>query len=186
MADNQTIDKAKTQMQKSVNALNERLASVRAGRANASLLNNITVDYYGAETPLNQIAAIHVPEARVLTITPYDKTAVEAIEKAINVSNLGINPSVNDDVIRLVVPQLTGDRRKEIAKEVSTYGEDAKIAIRNIRRDAMDSLKKAQKEDDISDDEIHTLEDNVQKLTNDATKNIDQIVKDKQKEITED
>ncbi|WP_125704334.1 ribosome recycling factor [Lacticaseibacillus daqingensis] len=182
---NATIEAAKTQMGKSEEALARELGNIRAGRANASLLNRIEVEYYGAPTPLNQMAAITIPEPRVLMITPYDKTALKNIEAALNMSDLGINPANDGNAIRLVIPQLTGERRQEIAKEVGKYAEEAKIAVRNIRRDALDKLKKQEKASEITEDDLHRAEKDVQKITDDATKRIDAIAADKEKEIKE-
>ena len=170
---NQIIEQAKVNMGKTEESLQRELGNIRAGRANASLLNQITVDYYGAPTPLNQMAAITVPEARVLQISPYDKSSLKNIETAINASDLGINPANDGDVIRLVIPQLTGERR------------NAKIAIRNIRREGLDKLKRQEKDGDITEDELHRLEKDMQKATDDATKRIDEIAAAKEKEITE-
>ncbi|ERL64488.1 ribosome recycling factor [Schleiferilactobacillus shenzhenensis] len=185
MAEEALLKKAKSDMGKAQDALRRDLADIRAGRANAGLLNRVMVNYYGAPTPLNQVAAINVPEPRVLTIKPYDKSALGDIEKAILTSDLGLNPANDGNVIRLVIPQLTGERRQELAKEVGKDAENAKIAVRNVRRDAMEELKKAAKAGDISEDEQHDLEDKVQKITDDAVKGIDQIAKDKESEITE-
>lgn len=182
---NTIIDAAKTNMAKSQESLSRELGGIRAGRANAGLLNRIEVEYYGVPTPLNQMAAITIPEARVLMVTPYDKTALKDIEAAINMSDLGINPASDGTAIRLVIPQLTGERRQELAKEVGKYAEEAKIAVRNIRRDALDKLKKQEKASEITEDELHRLEKDVQKITDDATKGIDTIAADKEKEITE-
>lgn len=182
---NPILEKAQTSMEKAETALQRTLGQIRAGRANASLVNRVMVEYYGAPTPLNQIAAITIPEPRVLMITPYDKGALEDIEKALYTADIGISPANDGSVIRLVIPQLTGDRRKEIAKEVGKEAESAKVAVRNARRDAMDDLKKSEKASEISEDEMHDLEEQVQKLTNEATKRIDEIAKDKEKEITE-
>ncbi|KRL58874.1 ribosome recycling factor [Latilactobacillus fuchuensis] len=182
---NKSLEKAQSSMEKAEAALQRTLGQIRAGRANASLVNRVMVDYYGAPTPLNQIAAISVPEPRVLMITPYDKGALEDVEKALYTADIGISPANDGTVIRLVIPQLTGERRKEIAKEVGKEAETAKIAVRNARRDAMDDLKKSEKASEISEDEMHDLEEQVQKLTNEATKRIDEISKDKEKEITE-
>jgi len=182
---NEAIEHAKATMVKSEEALERELGNIRAGRANGSLLNRISVDYYGAPTPLNQLAAITIPEPRVLMVTPYDKSVLKDIEAAINMSDLGINPANDGSVIRLVIPQLTGERRKELAKEVGKHAENAKIAVRNIRRDALDSLKKQQKASEITEDELHKFEKDVQKVTDDATKRIDEIAAAKEKEITE-
>lgn len=185
MASHPILEKTQRSMENAQNALRRSLGQIRAGRANASLVNGVMVDYYGAPTPLNQLAAITVPEARVLMIQPYDKSVLEEIEKAIYASDLGISPANDGSVVRLVIPQLTGERRKEIAKEVGKDAESAKVAIRNARRDAMDSLKKAEKASEISEDELHDLEKDVQDLTNEATKQVDAIAKEKETEITE-
>ncbi|MFD1394048.1 ribosome recycling factor [Lacticaseibacillus jixianensis] len=182
---NAIIDDAKASMKKSEDALRRQLGTIRAGRANASLLNRIEVEYYGTQTPLNQIAAITVPEARVLLVTPYDKSSLKDIEAALNASDLGINPANDGNAIRLVVPQLTGERRAEIAKEVGKYQEEAKIAIRNIRRDALDKLKKQEKAGDITEDDLHRGEKDVQKVTDDSSKHIDAIAAEKEEEIKE-
>ncbi|MFC6346762.1 ribosome recycling factor [Vagococcus carniphilus] len=181
----EVLNDAKQKMTKSEESLQRELGQIRAGRANASLLDRITVDYYGAQTPLNQIAGISIPEARILMITPFDKTALENIEKALMASDIGISPTNDGSVIRLVIPQLTEERRKELAKEVSKYGENAKVAIRNIRRDALDELKKLEKSKDITEDELHTLEKDVQNITDGSTKNIDNIVAQKEEELLE-
>lgn len=185
MAEEALLKQAKEDMKKAQDALRRDLADIRAGRANAGLLNRINVNYYGALTPLNQMAAINIPEPRVLMITPYDKSSLNDIEKAILASDLGLNPANDGNVIRLVIPQLTGERRQELAKEVGKDAENAKIAVRNVRRDAMEELKKAAKKGDISEDAQHDLENQVQKLTDDAVKGIDSIAKDKEDEITE-
>ncbi|WGI18507.1 ribosome recycling factor [Latilactobacillus sakei] len=182
---NPILEQAKENMEKAEASLRRTLGQIRAGRANASLVNRVNVEYYGAMTPLNQIAAITIPEARVLLITPYDKGALEDIEKALYTADIGISPANDGSVIRLVIPQLTGERRKEIAKEVGKEAELAKVVVRNARRDAMDNLKKAEKASEISEDEMHDLEEKVQNITNEATKKIDVISKEKEKEITE-
>lgn len=172
-------------MKKAEQAYVRELGGIRAGRANPSLLNRINIDYYGAPTPLNQLAQISVPEARVLLITPYDKSALGDIEKAINQSDIGIPPANDGNVIRLVVPALTEERRKEIAKQVGKESESAKVAVRNIRRDAMDSLKKAEKDGDLTKDDLHSYEEEVQQLTNASVKAIDTLSEEKEKEILE-
>lgn len=182
---NIVLNEAKEKMTKSEESLTRELGQIRAGRANASLLDRIQVEYYGVPTPLNQIAGISIPEARVLMITPFDKSALENIEKAILASDIGISPTNDGSIIRLVIPQLTEERRKELAKEVSKYGENAKVAIRNIRRDALDELKKLEKSKDITEDELHTLEKDVQNITDGSTKNIDTIVAQKEEELLE-
>ena len=182
---NAIIEKAQKNMKKSIDVFNHELGGIRAGRANASLLERVQVEYYGAMTPLQQIASITIPEPRVLLVSPYDKTALSDIERGILSSDLGITPANDGDVIRIVIPQLTGERRQEIAKEVGKLAENAKIAVRNIRRDAIDDLKKAEKASEITEDDLHTLEDEVQTSTNNATSEIDRLAKEKSKEITE-
>lgn len=172
-----------TRMKKAEQAYVRELGSIRAGRANPSLLNRVNVEYYGAETPLNQLAQISVPEARVLLITPYDQNSVGDIEKAINQSDIGIPPSNDGTVIRLVVPALTEERRKEIAKQVGKEAENAKVSIRNIRRDSIDSLKKAEKNGDLTKDDLRDYEEEVQKLTNSSVAAIDKLSAEKEKEI---
>ncbi|MBM7688294.1 ribosome recycling factor [Enterococcus ureilyticus] len=176
---------AKEKMGKAEQSLQRELGQIRAGRANASLLDRIQVDYYGALTPVNQLAGINIPEARVLMITPFDKNSLEDIEKAIQASDIGISPTNDGTVIRLVIPQLTEERRKELAKDVKKAAENAKIAVRNIRRDAIDELKKQQKSNDITEDELRSLEKEAQKLTDDSVKNIDTITSEKEKELLE-
>lgn len=177
------LNTTKERMTKAEESLNRELGQVRAGRANASLLDRIQVDYYGAPTPLNAIASINVPEARVLMITPFDKTALENIEKAILASDIGISPSNDGSVIRLVIPQLTEERRKDLAKEVGKLAEGAKVAVRNIRRDAIDDLKKKEKAKEISEDELRGYEKDVQTITDKSTKAIDALTAEKEKEL---
>lgn len=161
------------------------IGNVRAGKANASILNPVKVNYYGAPTPLNQMASVTIPEARVLMVSPYDKSSLGDIEKAILASDLGLNPANDGDVIRLVIPQLTGERRQELAKEVGKIAEQGKVAIRNIRRDAMEDVKKQQKNSDITEDDLRSLEKDIQKLTDDAIKEIEEASDAKSAEITE-
>ncbi|TWS94250.1 MULTISPECIES: ribosome recycling factor [unclassified Streptococcus] len=182
---NPIIEKAQERFQQSHQSLGREFASIRAGRANASLLDRIQVEYYGAPTPLNQLASITVPEARVLLITPFDKSVLKEIERAINESDLGINPANDGSVIRLVIPALTEETRRELAKDVKKVGENAKIAIRNIRRDAMDEAKKQEKNKEITEDELKVLEKDIQKVTDDAVKHIDQMTANKEKELLE-
>ena len=170
-------------MKKAAQNLQRELGQIRAGRANASLLDRITVNYYGAPTPLNQMASIQIPEARVLMITPFDKSILQDVEKAIMASDIGISPTNDGNVIRLVIPQLTEERRKELAKDVKKEAENAKIAIRNIRRDAIDEYKKQQKNGDITEDDLRGLEKDVQTLTDNSIKEVDKIAADKEKEI---
>lgn len=182
---NKAISKAQENMKKSIEVFSRELGNIRAGKANASILSNIKVVYYGSEVPLNQVASINIPEARVLMITPYDKSSLDDIEHAINSSDLGLNPANDGSVIRLVIPQLTGERRKEIAKQVGKEAEGSRIAIRNVRREAMDDLKKQLKANDITEDEQRNLEKEVQKVTDKAIADVDQLAADKEKEITE-
>ena len=176
------MTEAKAKMQKAAQNLQRELGQIRAGRANASLLDRITVNYYGAPTPLNQMASIQIPEARVLMITPFDKSILQDVEKAIMASDIGISPTNDGNVIRLIIPQLTEERRKELAKDVKKEAENAKIAVRNIRRDAIDEYKKQQKNGDITEDDLRGLEKEVQKLT---IKDVDKIASDKEQELLE-
>lgn len=182
---NEIISKAKENMDKSIKVFQKNLASIRAGVANAGLLEGVKVDYYGAPTPLTQMSSVTIPEPRVLLITPYDVNSLDDIEHALLASNLGLTPANDGKVIRLVIPQLTGERRQEIAKQVGKEAEEAKIAVRNVRRDAMNSLKRQQKDDEITEDEQRNLEKQVQKVTDDSTKEIDKLAEVKRKEITQ-
>lgn len=179
----QILDEAKTKMKKSGEALQRTLADIRAGRANASLLNSVKVDYYGAPTPLNQVASITIPEARQLLVTPFDESSLDNIEKGIYAANLGLTPQNDGSAIRIVIPQLTEDRRKELVKDVKAELEKAKVAVRNVRREAMDDLKKGNKSGDFNDDEFHNLEKKVQDETDNGIKNLEQIAADKEKEL---
>ena len=170
-------------MEKSLNNLVEEYAGIRAGRANPHILDKLRVDYYGTPTPIQSVANISVPEARMIQIAPWEASMIKEIEKAILCSDIGINPSNDGKVIRLVFPELTEDRRKELAKEIKKKGEDAKVAVRNIRRDAIDHLKKNGKAEGTSEDEIKGLEDSVQKLTDSFVNKIDQAIDAKTKEI---
>lgn len=169
-------------MTKSMKSLASELATIRAGRANPHVLDRIMVDYYGSPTPLQQIGNISVPEPRMIQIQPWEKSMVKAVEKAIQVSDLGINPTNDGSVIRLIFPELTEERRKELAKDVKKKGETAKVAIRNIRRDGNDALKKL-KGSDVSEDEIKTLEEELQKITDKYIKDVDKAVENKTKEV---
>lgn len=180
---NAIIETAKERFTQSHHSLAREYAGIRAGRANASLLDRIQVDYYGAPTPLNQLASITVPEARVLLISPFDKSSIKDIERALNASDLGITPANDGSVIRLVIPALTEETRKELAKEVKKVGETAKVSIRNIRRDAMDEAKKQEKAKEITEDELKALEKDIQKATDEAVKEIDRMTADKEKEL---
>ena len=177
------INDTKSKMKKSIDNLSRELANISAGRANSNLLNGVTVDYYGAPTPVQQLASINVPEARLLVISPYDKSPVGNIEKAINAANLGVNPSSDGEVIRISVPALTEERRKELVKEVKKLGENAKVAVRNVRRDSNDSLKKQEKDGDITEDDLRSQTDDIQKLTDDSIKEIDNLLEEKEQDI---
>ena len=170
---------------KSISILKENLNTVRAGRANPALLDKVEVDYYGAPTPLKNIANISVPDPKSLMIAPFDPKVLHEIEKAINVADIGINPANDGKVLRLQIPSLTEERRIELTKLVKKFGEDAKIAIRNERRDANDKLKKQEKSGDLTEDDLKEELDEVQKKTDEAIKEIDQVVADKEKEIME-
>lgn len=169
-------------MGKSYKSMIDDFATIRAGRANPNVLNKITVDYYGTPTPIQQVGNVSVPEPRILQIQPWEASMVKAIEKAINMSDLGINPTNDGRIIRLVFPELTEERRKDLVKDIKKKGEAAKVAVRNIRRDANDYLKKLGKTD-VSEDEIKDLEDAVQKETDKKIKEIDKAVEEKSKEI---
>lgn len=171
-----------SKMQKAYDFLAADYAAIRAGRANPHVLDKIKVDYYGTPTPIQQVGNISVPEPRIIQIAPWEKALIKEIEKAIMASDVGITPSNDGAVIRLVFPELTEERRKELVKEVKKKGEEGKIAVRNIRRDGNDSLKKLSKED-VSEDEIKQLEDKLQKLTDKYIKDIDTLVEEKSKEI---
>lgn len=170
-------------MKKTISSFENELNSVRAGRANPHVLDKITVDYYGVQTPLQQVGNINVPEARIIQIQPWDTSLLKEIEKAIQASDLGINPTNDGKVIRLVFPELTEERRKELTKEIKKKGEEGKVAIRNIRRDAVDSFKKSQKSSEITEDDLKELEENIQKLTDKYISDIEKIIDKKNKEI---
>ena len=170
-------------MIKTIEHVKSDFAAVRAGRANAGVLDRIMVEYYGTPTPLNQVAAISSPDPRTLTIQPWDATLMRAIEKAIQTSDLGINPQNDGRVIRLAFPQLTEERRKELTKQVHKYGEDGKVAIRNIRREAMDAFKKAEKKSEITEDDLKKLEKELQDITDKQCKALDELTAKKEKEL---
>lgn len=170
---------------KSISVLREELNTVRAGRANAALLDKITVSYYGVPTPLRQMANISVPESRTLLISPFDPKTIPEIEKAINVANLGVNPANDGKVIRLAIPPLTEERRKEFTKKVKKMGEETKVAVRNLRRESNEDLKKAEKSGDLTEDDLKSGMDDVQKIVDRAVKDIDEVIAGKEKEIME-
>ena len=170
-------------MKKSIESVKNDFAAVRAGRANAAVLNRISVDYYGTPTPMNQVAAVSSPDPRTLVIQPWDGSLLKAIEKAIQPSDLGINPQNDGRVLRLAFPQLTEERRKELVKQIHKYSENGKVAVRNIRRDAMDRFKKMQKASEITEDELKLAEKDLQKITDDNCKELDKLLEIKEKEL---
>ncbi|MDO6426732.1 ribosome recycling factor [Thalassotalea sp. 1_MG-2023] len=176
---------AQERMKKSIDSLKNSLNKVRTGRAHASLLDNITIEYYGVDTPLNQVGNVSVPDARTIAVTVFDKSMISAVEKAIMSSDLGLNPSSQGTLIRIPLPPLTEERRKDLVKVVKGEGENGKIAIRNIRRDANSDIKSLNKEKEISDDEMHQSEDEVQKITDIYIKQVDEILADKEAELME-
>ncbi len=176
-------NKLQQQMDKTIDALKHEFSTIRAGRANAQMLDKIRVDYYGTPTPINQVGSISVPEPRTLMINPWDKSAMKEIEKAIRNSDLGFNPTNDGEVIRISVPALTEERRKELCKQAKKASEDFKVRIRNERRDANDKLKKLEKEGEITEDDLKKAQDNVQKLTDKYTKEIDALLELKEKDI---
>lgn len=179
------ISHLEEKISKTKSTLKEELNTVRAGRANASLLDKVMVDYYGSPTPLKQIANVSVPDPRTLMIAPFDPKGISGIEHALNVANLGINPSNDGKAIRLVIPQVTEERRKELTKTIKAMGEEAKVAVRNVRRHTNDEIKKEEKAGELTEDDVKTEHDKVQKLTDDAIKAIDEIIANKEKEIME-
>lgn len=181
MAD-ERLEVYESKMTKTLDGLRKEYLTIRAGRANPHILDKLTVDYYGTPTPLQQVANITVPEARMIQIQPWEASLIKEISKTILSSDLGLNPNTDGKIIRLVLPELTEERRKELVKDVKKKGEAAKVAVRNIRRDANDAFKKLAKQD-VSEDEIKELEDKVQKLTDKFTKEIEKAVEDKSKEI---
>lgn len=174
------ITDAKARMQGAQDVLQRELGSIRTGRANPRILDRIEVEYYGAMTPLNQVASISVPEARILLITPFDKSVLDEIIRAINMSDLGLNPASDGNIVRLAIPQMTEEGRKELAKQVKAEAEKAKVSVRNVRRDAMDSVKK---DKELPEDVARKAEDAIQKLTDDNIKAIDAIAAEKEKEL---
>ena len=179
---NEKLQVYDTKMQKTLHSLDAELATIRAGRANPHILDKLTVDYYGSATPIQQVANISVPEARMIQIQPWEASLIKEISKAIMASDLGLNPNSDGKIIRLVLPELTEERRKELVKDVKKKGEAAKVAVRNVRRDANDAFKKLAKQD-ISEDEIKELEEKIQKVTDKFVKEIDKAVDEKSKEI---
>ncbi|MBR1384858.1 MAG: ribosome recycling factor [Ruminococcus sp.] len=180
---NDIKENAKSKMEKTINVLLSDFASVRVGRANPAVLDKVRVDYYGAPTPINQLATVSVSEARVLVITPWDKSILTKIEKAIQASDVGINPQNDGSVLRMTFPQLTEEDRKKIVKDVKKQGEESKVAIRSIRRDAIEKYKTLKKNGEITEDDMADYEDQVQKLTDKFVKKVDEHVAEKEKEI---
>ena len=180
---NKDIDQTKIRMEKAIANLEEEFNTIRVGRANPHVLDKIMVDYYGTPTPLQQVGNISVPEPRMLMIQPWDSSLLKPIEKALNMSELGIHPTSDGKVIRLLFPELTEEKRKETSKEVKKKGEAAKVAIRNIRRDMMDALKKQKKDGDLTEDDQKNLEEKLQKMTDDFIKQIDKRIDVKTKEV---
>ncbi len=179
----QQLVKCQEKMEKTITALNNDYNTIRAGRANPHVLDRITVEYYGSQVPVTQVGNVSVPEPRILQIQPWDATVLKALEKAINESDLGINPSNDGKMIRLIFPELTEERRKDLTKEIKKKGENAKVAVRNIRREALDTFKKMQKNNEITEDENSTAENDVQKITDKFVEEIDRQIEAKNKEI---
>ena len=173
----------KEKMEKTISVYSEKLSEVRAGRANPAILNKVKIDYYGTPTPINQVAGISVPEARLIVIQPWDASVLKEIEKAILASDIRINPNNDGKVIRLAFPELNEERRKELAKDVRKMAEDAKVAVRSIRREGMDTVKQEQKDGDITEDELKQAENEIQKITDKSIDEIDKILEAKEKEI---
>ena len=170
-------------MDKTISVFSENLSEVRAGRANPAILNKVKIDYYGTPTPINQVAGVSVPEARLIVIQPWDASVLKEIERAILASDIGINPNNDGKVIRLSFPELNEERRKELVKEIRKTAEEARVAVRSIRRDGIDEFKKKQKESEITEDDLHTAEEQIQKITDKKIEEIDSILANKEKEI---
>ncbi|TGB00310.1 ribosome recycling factor [Sporolactobacillus shoreae] len=183
MGQSEVLKEAQERMEKTIKAFRRELVTIRAGRANPSILNKVTVEYYGTETPLKQIASITAPEPRLLLIQPYDRTAMANIERGILKSDLGITPTNDGTVIRIAIPPLTEERRAELVKVVRKFAEEAKVAVRNERREANDQIKKLEKSNELTKDDVREAEDDIQKLTNETIKRVDQITSEKEKEM---
>ncbi|MBR85262.1 MAG: ribosome recycling factor [Rhodospirillaceae bacterium] len=182
---NDILAEAKSEMKKAVEAFQREVATVRTGRANASLLDMIRVEYYGSQVPVNQVATVTIPEPRLIVLQPFDKTVIPELEKAIQQSNLGLTPSNDGNLVRLPIPQLTEERRKELVKVVHGMSEECKVSVRNHRRDANDMVKDGQKDGEIPEDEAKRASDQIQKLTDEFTCKIDELLADKEAEIME-
>ncbi|MGF3066131.1 ribosome recycling factor [Facklamia sp. P12945] len=183
MAADNILKNTESRMQKSIEAFQRELGTIRAGVANASILDRVMVEYYGTPTALNQLASINTPEARMLVISPYDKSSLQDIERAIMMSDVGITPTNDGEVIRLVIPALTKERREELVKVIGKEQENAKVSVRNIRRDAMDEAKRLEKDSEITEDELKRYEKDIQQITDNATKEIDRLTSVKEDEI---
>ena len=181
----EVLANTKSHMDQAIEHLQHDLGGIRTGKANPALLDSIKVDYYGQKVPLKQVASIAVPDARLLTVQPWDKNVIGDIEKAIFASELGLNPQNDGTIIRLPIPQLTEERRKDLVKVVKRFGEDTKVSLRNIRRDANDDIKKLEKKHEIGEDEMHTNQDEIQKLTDKFVAKVDEVIAAKEKEILE-
>ena len=177
------FDQFKDKLEKSFNSLKNEFQAIRAGRANPKVLDRVVVEYYGTKTPLNQMANFSVPEARVLIIQPFDKSSIKDIVKGINEADIGINPNIDNDVIRLVFPELNEERRKELSKDIKKIGEDIKVSMRNIRRDANDFIKKLEKNNEATEDDVKTFEKDVQKMLDDYIKKVEEAIDSKTNEI---
>ena len=173
----------KEKMEKTISVLSEKFSEVRAGRANPAILNKVKIDYYGTPTPINQVAGVSVPEARLIVIQPWDASVLKEIEKAILASDIGINPNNDGKVIRLAFPELNEERRKEIVKDIKKMAEEAKVAVRAIRRDGIDEAKAKQKNSEMTEDELKVAEDEIQKITDKYVEEIDKVIEQKEKEI---
>ena len=173
----------KEKMDKAINVYNDRLAEVRAGRANPTILNKVKIDYYGTPTPINQVAGVSVPEARLIVIQPWDASILKEIERAILAADIGINPNNDGKVIRLAFPELNEERRKEIVKDIRKMSEEAKVAVRNVRRDGIDEAKALQKDGEMTEDELKQAENEIQKITDNSIAEIDEILAKKEKEV---
>ena len=173
----------KEKMEKAISVFSEKLSEVRAGRANPAILNKVRIDYYGTQTPINQVAAISVPEARLIVIQPWDASVLKEIEKAILASDIGINPNNDGKVIRLAFPELNEERRKELVKDIKKMGEETKVAVRNVRREGLDKAKAMQKNSEITEDELKQAENEIQKITDKYVEEVDKVLEKKEKEV---
>lgn len=178
------LSEVESKMKKAIEATQQSFNSLRTGRANAAILDRVTVDYYGIETPLKSLANISTPDASTITIQPYDKGSIETIEKAISMSDVGLTPNNDGEIIRLNIPSLTSERRQELVKIAGKYAEEGRVSIRNIRRDAMEEVRKAEKNHELSEDEAHDVQDKIQKLTDKYVNKVDEMLKAKEEDIT--